>query len=139
MSKVNLVGVRRSHSHGGGGDFGVMGGMTTSAAGLGSGVTSTASGRTSRAGVVDGGINGEEGSERGREQQQEVIAPPNMVQLLPKGTLAKKEREKDKEREKERSKTRSGERESEQEMEERRRRAMARNKSWADDYHCRGW
>lgn len=110
----------------------------TSASGMTSGMTS---GRSSRAGV-----NGDEG-EHGKDEK---TGPPNMVQLLPKGTLAKKEEEKkkgkerargdEKERDKERSQTRSGERGGdEQEMEERKRRAMARNKSWADDYHYRGW
>jgi len=70
----------------------------------------------------------------GMEQEsEERVVPPNMVQLLPKGTLAQKEKAKERQREKELGGP------SAEPVEEKRRRAMARNKSWADDYHYSGW
>jgi hypothetical protein len=108
VSKVNIAGVRRSHS--GGADLGRMRGMTSAATGP--------PGRISEASSAIG-----MGMEQGRGER---VVPPNMVQLLPKGTLAQKEKEKEPQREG------GGE-------EEKRKKAMARNKSWADTYHGSGW
>ncbi|KAG5652193.1 hypothetical protein H0H81_005957 [Sphagnurus paluster] len=113
VSKVNLVGFRRTASSGG------VGGAGTSSGAPGGGA--------GRGGTVLGG------------QLRPLTELPSMVQLTAKqsGNGAGNGGANGAGRQEERERRGSGE--NEQEREERKKRALARNRSWANDYHYTGW
>jgi hypothetical protein len=64
-----------------------------------------------------------------------LTTTPSMVQLRPKGSTNQDQLKGSGDRER----RASGGKEAEDDMAEKKRKAMARNKSWADTYHTSGW